>query len=1393
MNTKSVSFRDTKMKSLDVKNVSILKKKLKNKNGFNNTIAYHNMTSMFNDVLKERGIKENKNDIKLLENANLKIIKTLSSMAKEELSNITKEFKSNKNNNIINMKSSSNLNKLKDLSLSPQKKVVKFSNKNISAISAKSIYKPNKTKINKKSSKKVNKQRKTFTENKSNFKLQSFKNSSGVKSQVAPKHKRNTFTNVKNKNKLNLLPEVANNNMKNISNKQIVMNFGFKRGINFEEFFNKVEIMKINNNLRKSIKFINLRKSITKLKHNYNSRKSLFNKSISKKFNISENKNSTLKDKNSELNSEIKLIQKNKKDESLDNIQNDNIKVKQQDKYRILNRKKELYDSLDDEEIKEVVYGFYLSPDSWYIRFFDFSFLIISVSYSFIVPFLLSNNYFIKHDNSSLNHYLIIIDIFYMLDCLINFFKAYKKYDEHLVMRKRKIICHYFKTWFVADFLQAIPFYTIFMFNIFSFNLFLNNKFPIILLLKIIKTYKMFYYNSTMKYLSEILSSIELADNYGSFILIVFIMVIILNMVTCVFIFLGNISIFGWLIKISIQDEDYSFKYLTSLYFILVTITTVGYGDITGNTYSEILFQIFLLIIGTIAYSFLVSYISNQIVKMNKKSMTFEKNLEIIQEIKLHHPHMKNSLYNEVIRNLHNMELYERKDKHILLDSLPDSLKNTLIISMYQQLISNFNFFKNIDNSDFIVKVITSLVPIISIRNDIIIQEGDYITEIFFVKRGVISLNISFNLNNIGLSLNKYFYRNQIGKFNVLYLKTYNHSTHYINSSSDSSVSDKSDNIDTKDIVDIKIVEIRHNEHFGDALMFLNERSPMIAKVKTNNAELLLLKKLEAIEIYSLYPNIWKRINKTSLNNMELIYQKIKKSIIKFAKFNNINLEEFQTKNKSEFGKINNGVTFINQNKKATIDKIKKKIASNSKSKTKSSISIVENNSEIKKHNKKENKKEIKNESKKDIKKEIKIDKDKKDKDNEDIKDIEDKNKRDKNKDKIDKDNEKDKNLIKIVNINNIENIKSRSSIINIMPSNNIQFNLFQINKPNFELKENIKKIEHIPYDIYMSKIKQYFNSSSKIIKLKEIKTETNINSDTKRNKSLSPCKSNDLEVSFNLNSSLIKTDNLLYHNFTNLVYTNEQNLTINSSYENINKLSNDRYIKNKKLQLKIKEILISEINDTINGTSTFSKLPDTCMNTIKKFEINNTDKEQFTQQNFENLSFSRDINNNKSEQSNSSINNSNNKESNSSTFDLIKRFNSGKILITDNSINNINNNKIIGSKTPIHSIKKVPKKKTVKIKKQLNIITKNVENTNKNINNPEEFYSKLFKNIIVKETQIMAPPTALKKLNLEDEPKKDNKKNDSNNQSLFNFYMKGYKNVNKKSNGNLYQRNNSK
>ena len=61
-------------------------------------------------------------------------------------------------------------------------------------------------------------------------------------------------------------------------------------------------------------------------------------------------------------------------------------------------------------------------------------------------------------------------------------------------------------------------------------------------------------------------------------------------------------------------------------------------------------------------------------------------------------------------------------------------------------------------------------------------------------------------------------------------------------------------------------------------------------------------------------------------------------------------------------------------------------------------------------------------------------------------------------------------------------------------------------------------------------------------------------------------------------------------------------------------------------------------------------------------------------------------------------------------------------------------------NKTPILDSrkykKKNSKKKPEKIDIQLSIISKNIENTSKNINNPGEFYKNLFNNIIAKESR---------------------------------------------------------
>lgn len=58
-------------------------------------------------------------------------------------------------------------------------------------------------------------------------------------------------------------------------------------------------------------------------------------------------------------------------------------------------------------------------------------------------------------------------------------------------------------------------------------------------------------------------------------------------------------------------DVTRSDLYLTSFYFTITTITTVGYGDFSAKTFLEKIICIFIMVTGVIAFSFASGSLTN--------------------------------------------------------------------------------------------------------------------------------------------------------------------------------------------------------------------------------------------------------------------------------------------------------------------------------------------------------------------------------------------------------------------------------------------------------------------------------------------------------------------------------------------------------------------------------------------------------------------------------------------------------------------------------------------------------------------------------------------------------------------------------------------------------------
>lgn len=89
----------------------------------------------------------------------------------------------------------------------------------------------------------------------------------------------------------------------------------------------------------------------------------------------------------------------------------------------------------------------------------------------------------------------------------------------------------------------------------------------------------------------------------------------------------------NWVRTLGVEDESMIKKYAAAVYWACVSCTTVGYGDITPTNKFELAWAFVVLIVGISMFSFLLSDLSSQFIKVLAKNHGLSLKIDRIEKL----------------------------------------------------------------------------------------------------------------------------------------------------------------------------------------------------------------------------------------------------------------------------------------------------------------------------------------------------------------------------------------------------------------------------------------------------------------------------------------------------------------------------------------------------------------------------------------------------------------------------------------------------------------------------------------------------------------------------------------------------------------------------------------
>lgn len=361
---------------------------------------------------------------------------------------------------------------------------------------------------------------------------------------------------------------------------------------------------------------------------------------------------------------------------------------------------------------------------------------LLSVSFiwynSLSIPFQLSFGASVPRSLVALDYIQRYIDAFFIADIFINFFSAYEERGQ-IEVQLKTIAQKYIKSWFIFDFVAAFPLYYL-QGSYFQIPQ-LARMFRLFRLLRLVR----------MLTITRILNRLDYALLLRSTVSSIFKFCMLVcftsHWLSCFFFLISVDQEKGWVAAMGLQNKSLYEKYVTSFYWAIMTMTTVGYGDVHPATTRERIFAIVAMILGAWIFAYGITNVVAMVTNLNGPDSRFQLRMDEVNDY-MEARELPAQLRYEIREFFSNARISAESklvNEGKILAELSALLRSKIAFAINDSVLNKMPFFAGADHN-FLMELALSMRMVCFPPLEEVILEGEIGEEMFFIFRGVVEI-----------------------------------------------------------------------------------------------------------------------------------------------------------------------------------------------------------------------------------------------------------------------------------------------------------------------------------------------------------------------------------------------------------------------------------------------------------------------------------------------------------------------------------------------------------------------------------------------------------------------------------------------------------------------------